>query len=212
MKNNIFLLAACFFAIVAEAQNDTIIKTNQIKASILSFTKFVDSSNISEYGFNSIKDLKQSKPGKQFKKYIISLSAVKNFKLGDTVSNIIMGYPSIEVALVNRNGKILNSIEFIEDTISHKWRASRYGSTPELAILRRVQDVIGDSIIRKGKLIRIPSLNISFIAISSNGGGLVFISLVDRPNLNLIRGQKLTASDAILKLVPYAKSYKNFHG
>ena len=211
-KYLLFLATTCFFAMIAEAQNDTTIEKDQVKNSIKIFAKLLDSNDVKEFGFKSISELKQLMPGKQFKRYTIGLSAIKNYNQGENIANMIKEYPSIEVALINQKGKILNSIEFVKDTVKGKWVPSRYGSTPELVVLRREQEFIGDSIIKKGRLIRIPSLHVSFIAITSTTSGLVFISMVDRPNLNLFKGQKLPVSDAILRLVPYAKNHKNFPG
>lgn len=105
---------------------------------------------------------------------------------------------------MNDSGKIRTSIEFVK--IKDEWEASGYGSTPDLIVLKNAQTTLQPSFVAKGKLIRIPALQTSFIAVSSLAG-LEFISLTDNQKLKLTRGQKINSSDAILKLVPLANKH-----
>jgi hypothetical protein len=166
------------------------------------FTRLIDSQQIHQFGLSSLAELNSLRVGRQFKKYVIDGFDIKTFKQGDDVIRLIKQYPSIEVALVNTSGKIRTSMEFVQNHSS--WEAFGYGSTTELTMLSHAQDVLGNSVINKGELIRIPALQISFIAIPS-ATGLKFLSLVDRPGLNLYMGQTLPASDALLRLVSLAK-------
>jgi hypothetical protein len=203
----LFLTVYLFATIVTEAQKDTIISDNEIKKSIQTFIKLIGSDDAREYGLKNIAELNSLKAGKQFKKYMIGLTAIKNYQRGNEVGIMIKEYPAIEVSLVNSTGKIRTSIEFVKN--QGKWEASRYGSTSELILLSRAQDMLADSVINKGNLIRIPALRISFIAVAS-GSGLNFISLEDRPDLDFHKGRRMAASEAILKLVPLANQHKNF--
>lgn len=208
MKKNIIiilLLTTCFFTtIVIKAQPEKIIPESQIKKAIQIFVNLVDSQDLQEFGLQSIAELKSLKAGKQFKKYMIGLDDIKKYKQGEDVGKIIKEYPSIEVSLVNEAGNIRTSIEFVK--IKDKWEASGYGSTPELIILSNAQTTLGQNAVAKGRLIRIPALQTSFIAVAS-ATGLEFISLNDNQNLKLARGQKINSSEAILKLVPFANKH-----
>jgi hypothetical protein len=199
----LFVTTYSLVSLFTNAQ-DTTISDSQIKKSIKTFANLMDTQHLKQFGLTSKDEFKSLKVGKQFKNYMIALNDIKNFKQGDDVNKIILEYPSIEVALVSSTGKIVTSIEFVKN--HGKWEASGYGSTPELIMLSRVQGIVGDTFIKVGKLIRIPTLRISFIAIGS-GSQLEFISLDDRVNLKLDKNQKLAASDAILKLVPLAKKH-----
>lgn len=201
----LLLLIVCFFTtIVIKAQRDTISK-NLIDKSIQTFVNLLDSQDVQQFGLKSIAELKTLKAGRQFKKYTIGLSAIKKYKQGDDVKKIIDEYPSIEVSLVDGSGKIRTSIQFVKK--NNKWEATGYGSTPELIHLRNAQNELAKSSINKGNLIRIPALQTSFIAVSS-AAGLEFISLENNQKLKFIKGQKIPASEAILRLVPFANKHK----
>lgn len=207
MKRNIIILlfTSCFFTTtVIKAQVDKIVPESQVKQSIQTFVNLVDSQNVQKFGVKNIAELKALKPGKQFKNYMIGLSDIKKYKQGEDVRKIIKEYPSIEVSLVDQSGKILTSIEFVK--YNNNWKASGYGSTTEFIMLRRAQTSIGNSDLNKGDLIRIPALRISFIAVSS-AAGLDFISLEDNQNLKLKKGQRIAASEAILRLVSLANKH-----
>ncbi len=204
MKNIIKLIlpALCLLVtFIARAQpdkkSDTIISKKQIETSIQTFIKVIGSDDPKQYGLKSAAELNSLHPGKQFRKYMISLNDIKNYQQGSDVANIIKEYSAVEVSLVNNTGKIRTSIEFVNN--NGQWEASRYGSTPELVLLKSVQNAIADSLIQKSKLVRIPSLNISFIAVPS-GSGLKFISLAEHSHLKLHKAESIAASDAIMNL------------
>jgi len=211
----LFLTVWLLATIVSEAQPDTtvshkdttLISNSEIKKSIQEFIELIGSDDPSVYGLKDKTELNSLNAGKQFKKYMIGLSAIKNYKPGNAVGMMIKEYPAIEVSLVSSTGNIRTSIEFVKS--KGKWEASRYGSTSELILLSRAQDVLSNNDINRGNLIRIPSLGISFIAVPS-GSGLNFISLEDHPDLGFEKGQSIAASEAILKLVPLANKHKNF--
>ena len=210
MKKNIIILflTICFFNpifIVAQKKggNDTI-PESQIKKSIQTFANLIDSQDVQEFGLKSVAELKSLKPGKQFRKFMIGLNDIKKYKPGEDVRKIIKEYLSIEVSLVDKAGKIRTSIEFVKN--KGNWEASRYGSTPELKILSNAQTALGASFVKKGDLIRIPALQINFIAVAS-AAVLEFISLEDNQKLKLKKGEKLTSSEAILRLVPLANKH-----
>ena len=216
MKNIIkVILPALYLSMtfIAEAQpdkkvvpqTDTIISKKQIQTFIQTFIRVIGSDDAKQYGLNNAAELNSLNPGKQFRKYMISLNDIKNYQQGINVASIIKEYSAVEVSLVSNTGRIKTSIEFVNN--NGQWEASRYGSTPELVLLRSAQDAIADSIIQNSKLVRVPSLNISFIAVPS-GSGLRFISLADYPNLKLRKGENIAASDAILKL-KFASEHKN---
>ena len=210
MKKNtiVLLLTTCFFPtiiIVAQKkQGNETIPESQIKESIQTFTNLIDSQDVQEFGLKSVVELKSLKAGKQFKKYMIGLNDIKKYNPGDDVRKIIKEYPSIEVSLVNKDGEIRTSIEFVKN--KDKWEASGYGSTPELIILSNAQAALGISVVNKGNLIRIPALQTSFIAVSS-AAGLEFIILEDKQYLKFKKGEKITSSEAILRLKPLANKH-----
>lgn len=208
MKNIIkVILPAVYLSVtfMAEAQpdkkvvpqTDTIISNKQIQTSIQTFIRVIGSDDAKQYGLKNAAELNSLIPGKQFRRYMISINDIKNYQQGSDVKSIIKEYSAVEVSLVNSTGKIRTSIEFVNN--NGQWEASRYGSTPEMVLLRSVQGAIADSLIHNGMLVRIPSLSISFIAVPS-GSGLKFISLADHSNLKLLKGESVAASDAILKL------------
>lgn len=211
MKKNITILLFIFIGVITTvfiwAQkkngNDTI-PENLIKEAIQTFTNLVDSQDVQEFGLKSVDELKSLKPGKQFKNYMIGLDDIKKYKPGEDVRKIIIEYPSIEVSLVNGAGKIRTSIEFVKN--KDKWEAAGYGSTPELIILSNAQATLGDSVVNKGNLIRIPALQTNFIAVSS-AAGLEFIILEDNKILRFKKGEKITSSEAILRLMPLANKH-----
>jgi hypothetical protein len=198
--------ASLFIAMVIHAQNNKVVSDSQVKKSIQTFVNLVDSKNINQFGLTNIAELKSLKAGKQFKKYMIGLDEIENFKQGNDVRQIIKGYPSVEVALVNDSGKIRTSIEFVKK--KGNWITTGYGSTPELLILSNAQKDYGNSFVNQGDLIRIPALMITFLAIpSATANGIVFIILENYPRLKLTKGQKLPASKIIEMLVPLAKRH-----
>jgi hypothetical protein len=201
----LFILAICFFIpAVAPGQVPKIISDLQVKKAIETFAKLIDTPDLYKCGVKSLAELKLLKPGQQFKKYMISLDAIKKYRQGDDVNNMIKEYEAVEVALVNDSGKIKTSIEFVKT--GNNWKASGYGSTSEFVILSQAQTALTANAINRGKLIRIPSLQVSFIAVSS-AAGLDFVSLADNPKLKLTKGQTIKSSDAILKLAPYATKH-----
>ena len=209
MEKNIIkllLLSVCFFATIAiKAQGDAIISKNLVDKSIQTFVNLLDSQDVQQFGLKSVAELKTLKAGRQFKKYTIGLSDIQKYKQGDDVKKIVKEYPSIEVSLVDGSGKIRTSIQFVKN--HNKWEATGYGSTPELIHLRNAQTSLQKIVIDKGELIRIPALHLSFIAVSS-AAGLEFISLEDNQRLKFKKGQKMPASEAILRLVPFANKHK----
>ncbi len=219
-KNTIVILFALAGAIIAlfilarqksgnssapQNQGNDSIPQNQVYRAIQTFVNLLDSEDVREFGLKSIDELKLSKPGKQFKYFMIAVADIKNYKAGEDVSKIIKEYPSIEVSLVNATGSIISSIEFVKN--QGRWEPGRYGSSAELLSVRNAQTTIADSTINKGSLVRIPGLNTSFVSVS-DGSKLNFIVLADKLSLNLKKGLTLPASEVILRLVPLAKKHK----
>jgi len=177
---------------------------SEIKKSMQIFVNLVDSQHVGQFGLASVAELNSLKPGRQFINYMIGLDDLRNYKTGDDVSKLIKEYPSIEVALVNDAGKIRTSIEFVQR--DGKWEASGYGSTSEFILLSYSQTTVGENIVNNGNLVRIPSLGVSFLSVRSRTG-TDFISLQDNEQLKLGRGQRMSASEAISKLVPFARKH-----
>lgn len=208
-KNTIVLLTILFFCAVAtvlttaqKREPDEVVPANEVNKAIQTFTQLVNASNIKSFGLENIAQLKSVKPGKQYKKYMIGLNDVKKYKAGENVENIIKELPSVEISLIDARGKILTSIEF--DKSSGKWQASGFGSTPAMRSLKDVQ--LSDSASIGGRLIQVPALHTSFIAISS-ASGLNFIALQNNEYLNFRAGTMLPASEAILRLTTVANQY-----
>jgi len=202
-KTNVGVLLTIIFtlATILVRGQEKYVSDSLIIRSLQTFVKLVDSQHLKDFRLKSMDELKSLKGGQQFKTYMIGLNDLKKYQQGDDVDQIIMEYPVVEVALVSATGRIVTSIQFLKD--HGKWEASRYGLTPALGLLSGVQGMVEDSVIKKGKLIRIPTLGVNFIAVRS-AGQLQFISLQDRPNLKLTKNQKLEASEAIWRLVPLA--------
>jgi hypothetical protein len=190
---------------VMHAQGDTIISKALIEKAIVKFANILDSPDVANFGLKSIAQLKTLKGGKQFKRFGIGLYDLQKFKQGDKVKDIIQEYQSVEVSLVDERQNIVTSIEFTEK--NGGWVVSGYGSTSELIAVKNAQTLLQKTDLEKGDLIRIPSLNLCFISISSPAG-LEFISLQDNSDLNLFKRQRMSASDAIFKLVPFALEHK----
>ncbi len=212
MKKNIVILLFVGVCVVTTilillpkcktADGDTISRS-QVREAIDSFANFVDPAEVPEFGLNSIAEIRSLKGGKQFKRYIIDLNDIQKYKAGEDVGKMIKEYPAIEVALVNDSGHIRTAVEFVK--YNGKWKAAAWGSSPEFTMVIDAQSYIKDTVINQGKLIRIPALHISFIAISS-GAGLEFFILKDDDSLQFKKGEKKLSTDVILKLVPIAKT------
>src|SRR5215475_11343189 len=99
--------------LIANHQPDTVISNKQIKESIQTFIKLIASDDPKQYGLKNAAELNSLRPGKQFRKYMISLKDVKQYEQGHNVGSIIKEYPAVEVSLVSNTGKMITSIEFV---------------------------------------------------------------------------------------------------
>ncbi|HYV95447.1 MAG TPA: hypothetical protein VE978_26975 [Chitinophagales bacterium] len=211
MKKNtialLFLFVCTIAAVFILAQNrddETAIPAAQINEAIQTFANLANEKNIQSFGLENVDQLEALKPGRQFKKYMIGLDDIKKYKTGDDVNAMIKELPSIEVSLINESGTILSSIEF--EKKEDKWVASGFGLTSDLAGLRNAQSMLADSSLNVGRLIRIPSLHTSFLAVPSSTG-INFIVLEDNESLGFRKGAMIAASNALLQLVPVANQY-----
>jgi hypothetical protein len=187
-------------------QEDTV-SASLINKSIQAFADLVDSARVKQYGLKSVAQLKTLKGGRQFKTLIIGLRDLQSYKEHQDVKGIIKEYPSREVALVDQQGKIVTSMQFAKR--NGQWKAVGYGSTPQLVELRMSQDSIPKTLLVKGDLIRIPTLEVSFIQIHSTSGQLEFICLQTRKEFNFYKGKHILASKAIWTLAQHAQGIKN---
>jgi len=200
------IVVGCITTFIGKSQTDTTISIALVKKSVLQFERLIGSDDAQEYGLSNKNEFKILKPGRQLKKYVIGLSAIKKYQQGQNVSNMLIEYPVVEVLLASNAGKIGTSIEFSKR--NGQWEASRFGSTPEVVLLKEAQGLIADSTLKRAELIRIPSLRVSFVGIAGPHG-LEFISLQDRGDLNLFKGIREPAGDIMLKLVAAARQHKN---
>jgi hypothetical protein len=206
----IFLLIGIFVVatMIIVAQNRTgdqgDIPQEQVASSLQTFTRLANAQNIQTFGLQSMEQLRALKPGKQFRKFMIGLDDVKQFKTGNDVNPLIKPLEAIEVSLVDANGAIQSSIEFIRK--DNKWEPSGYGLSQDMSRVRSVQGQVPDSVINASRLISIPALKSSFLALGS-GAALNFVVLEDNQALELRRGAIMPASDAIGRLVTSANAY-----
>jgi hypothetical protein len=214
-KNRIITLSVFVVCIIAavfiftqnsaqdRTQNETIPR-DQINKSIQTLASVVNDQNFQTFGLTSKDQLKSLKAGKQYNKYMIGLNDIKNYKSGEDVETIIKELPSVEVPLVDETGKIQTSIEFVKN--NGKWETSGFGLSSDLVSVRNMQSARSAASITNGRLIRIPALRVSFIALTASTG-LTFIALQNNESLGFKQGEAILASNAILKLVPVAKQY-----
>jgi hypothetical protein len=212
MKKNIIItllsaiLVITTVLIVAQDRRDDQggVPEQQVTSSIQTFTRLVNDQNIQSFGLKSVDQLRSLKPGRQFRKYMIGLDDVKKFKSGDDANAIIKPLEAVEVSLVDASGAIQTSIEFVRK--DNKWEPSGYGLSQDLTRVRNVQREIPDSIFNSSRLISIPALRTSFLAVGA-GAALNFVVLEDNAQLDLKRGAIIPASDAVLRLVSSANEY-----
>lgn len=177
---------------------------DQVNQSIQTFTRLANDQNIQTFGLKSMEQLRSLKPGRQFRKYMIGLDDVKKFQAGNDVNAIIKPLEAVEISLVDGNGAVQSSIEFVRR--DNKWEPSGYGLSNDLVRVKNIQSQVPDSIFRTARLISIPSLKTSFLATGS-GAALNFVVLEDNAALELRRGAILPASDAVQRLVTSANEY-----
>jgi len=185
---------------------DKVVPENKIKESIDVFADLVEAKDLQKFGVKTKAELKSLKPGKQFRNYFIGLDDIKKYQIGQDAQELFTEYPSIEVALIDQNGRIVTTIEFEKD--NGNWVATGYGATPEISLLTRVQDSIPKNAIAKGKMIRVPSLHMCFIAVS-NHGATDFFMLETYSYLSYQKGQKVRSAKVMEALIPLANKAAN---
>lgn len=210
-KNTIFLVTAIvislFIAVTIIGQNrntESAVTDAQVKASLQTFSQLLTNETIGSFGLKNAGQLKSLKPGKRFTNYMIGLNDVRKYKAGDDVNQVIKELPSVEIALTDEDNRFVTSVEFTKT--KDGWQATGFGATPELKTLYNSRNPIPDTVINNGKLVRIPSLHSSFIAVSS-ASGLNFIVTEDNESLNFRRGMVISSDNALLQLSKAAKIY-----
>ena len=198
----IICVIASYLIIAQRGTDDRAISSTDVSAAIQTFSKLVTNENAKDFGLQSPDQLKTLKEGPQFKKYMIGLDDIKNYKAGDDVGKMVKELSSVEVTLVDGAGKIQTSIEF--DKNKDKWQATGFGATDAVRSLSNVQ--VSDSAMKTGMLVRIPALRTNFIGVNS-ASGLNFIVLENNENLRLEKGQTISAADALSRLVVVANQY-----
>lgn len=212
MKKSIRILLGVVFIFVAitiviNGQNrngDNTITPSQVNNAVQTFSQLVNDKDAAEFGLKNAAEIKSLKAGNQFTNYMIQLDDIKKYKSGDDVNTLIKAMPSAEVALTDANNTFVTSIEFTKK--NGAWQATGFGASTDLKVLYNQRAPFADSIINTGKLVRVPALHTSFIALT-NSQGLNFIPTEDNENLGFKRGAFIPASDALNKLVQAANIY-----
>ncbi len=208
MNRNIKLLVMLLCAASCTlAQKKTVMDTissTLIDSSLNTYAESLSLQLIKDLGLKNKQELKSLKPAYQFKFFMIDVGQLKKYKQGDDIKTIIKEYPAVEVALVNESGKITLAIGYFKQ--NNKWKVASFGLTPDLSAISNAQQFITDSTLKKGILIRIPGLEISFIGVKSPGG-MDLITLIDNTVLGLKKGDKKPAPDVLAKLATSIKKF-----
>ncbi len=198
----VVLTASC--SIAQYKKNSDTIPISVIKSSIDKYAKNLSPQLLKDLGLKDKGELLSLKPGFQYKYFMIGVDDIKKYKQGDDINPLIKEYPAIEVGLEDATGKIVIAIGFVKQ--DNNWAVATFGLTPNFNNIRNSQKIIGYNTLKKGVLIRVPGLELDFIAVPAHNSELSFIALKDDPALNLKRGYVQSGSNAIWNL---AKDMKN---
>lgn len=136
---------------------DRFVPDDVIKKSIKTFSRLIDSSNFSEFGFENTQQIKDLKAGKQYKKYFIELYKIINYNGFDSIHQLCNRNYSIEIPLEDA-GKAITSIEYKLNQ-SDKWQAFGFGSS---SVFKRFISSPLDTTIHDIFLVDVPALNVGF--------------------------------------------------
>ncbi len=199
------ILTIATILIIAQNRNDEdVISAEQVSKSIQSFIRLVTPQTAESFGLKSADQLKDLKAGRQFKKYMIGLEDVRNFKPETNVNTIIKELEAVEVSLVDQAGQVQTGIEFTRER--GKWEPSAFGLSIDLKRLKDAQVGIPDSVIKSSRLVVIPALRTTFL-MQGEGASSTFYILENNDRLEFRKGIAIPAADALQKLKVVANEY-----
>jgi hypothetical protein len=213
MKNIILLVAAFLIITTAQAQTNTSIDsltqmdTENIKrqTNILleSFLKEINKDNYKMMGFDSLESIRFLTFSKAYAVLIIQLDDLRKYKKGEDPVPIIKNTGRALCLLKNsRTGLIESAVEL--ERIKENWNVKGIASSGIAKSFNKIEN----NMLELGiALVRIPSLNLYFIASHESGNKLQFVSLQDYPSLKISTGEKREAAAFLEQLVPVANAY-----
>jgi len=203
----LLVVATASSSIAQYKKGSDTIPTSVIKSSIDKYVKNLSPQLLKDLGLKNKEELLSLKPGFQYKFFMIGLDDIRKYEQGNDINPLIKEYPAIEVGLVDATGKIVLAIGFVKR--KNDWAVATFGLTPDFNAIRNSQKIIGDSTLKKGVLIRIPGLELDFIAVPAAANAeMSFIALRDDPTLKVKRGTVQSGSNTIWNLSTEVK--KNY--
>jgi hypothetical protein len=195
---NILLLC---FAFSAKAQRK--ISPDSIASKTLnSFRKMINRDNYKLFGFRSAKEISNLRLGTSpINVYMIRLDSLRKFEGGDG-KTLLMNINQV-IYPVYSNNTLASSIKLNYD--GKNWSVESFSDREISQYYQDALKNISTAATNKTYLIRIPSLNISLLAVENSTINVQLLG--NQPVGELKQGMTTTLQDALLKIKPIANAY-----
>lgn len=175
------------------------------REALSTFAQLVTPRNALEMGFEKPDDVRSATVGAPLPEFQIRLDDLKGYAAGTNPGR-----------LLHESGLFLFPVLVGEQvrsslTIQHErgaFKAVAFGAPGFMRQTSRAVGGIGDAAERsEAFLVRIPALNVFFVGYS-DGGKLLFASVLDDPRFDLKSGEPLPAEKVLERLAPAAREHK----
>jgi len=173
-------------------------------ASLRVLTQLVTDENYAAMGFASKGEAASARLGEPLPVYMIQLDELRSYGPGQDIAAMLKRLDQVVYPVLS--GDNVRSAVVVEKRKSG-WQAVSFGAPNYAKAVARARAAATDAAAGSHSVVSVAALRTTFVSYRRADGTLMFIPIVDNPELKLAIDRPLSAEQALTALVPEAKRY-----
>jgi hypothetical protein len=208
MKKYLFCFFFSIAVFAAVGQRDTSrgnakLRDDIARGKLQNFVVKLNESNVRNFGFSSLQELKSSALSNPFAIAIISLDKLKNYTSNTDVNSLIIQTPRYIYPIINKNNSEVINAMMVDNPTGREWSLVSMGRSKDLAKAIYLQNKERPD---NYFISSMPSFGLYFISFYSNNI-LMMIPITSDPQNKVEAGRAQPAQHIFAAYVPVARRY-----